>query len=107
MFLILGHSECKFCSKAKSLLNESSLDFIYFDVMSKYKEDWRCIFTLLKDRIKDQKSIPIVFYNPNIIDLNLVIDSTEDINDSWSLIGTYTDLEVHISTQEITIDEDY
>jgi glutaredoxin len=104
MFLILGHTKCKFCNQAKELLNENNLNFKYEDLFLKYgEENWKNVFSTLRERILDQKSIPIVFMNNNdetIVDL-------EKLDETWRLIGTYQDLVTYIDNMDLTIDDNY
>lgn len=104
MFLILGHEKCKYCTQAKELLNANSIEFIYESLFLKYgEENWRSVFTVLKDKIKDQKSIPIVFTCDN--DETTV--NLDNLNESWKLVGTYQDLVSYVDNMQLTIDDNY
>ena len=104
MFLILGHEKCKYCTQAKELLNASNTEFIYESLFLKYgEENWRSVFTVLEDKIKDQKSIPIIFTcDDSETNVNL-----ENLDESWKFIGTYQDLVSYIDNMQLTIDDNY
>ena len=104
MFLILGHEKCKYCTQAKELLNANNIEFLYESLFLKYgEENWRSVFTVLNDKIKGQKSIPIVFTcDDNETKVNL-----DNLDESWNLVGTYQDLVNYVDNMQLTIDDDY
>lgn len=104
MFLILGHSKCKFCTQAKELLDECNLEFKYEDLFLKYGEDnWKVVFSNLKGRIKEQKSVPIIFLSE---DQETPVD-IDNLDERWKIIGTHQDLLRYTDNMDLTIDDNY
>lgn len=113
MFLILGTSECKYCHEAKKLLNNLNLKYIYIDLVLKYGDNWRSIFTLLKSILNTQRSIPIIFKDAIGAEKTntdkIVLDQNSEINFAdWQLVGTFFDLQDLIDdTLDLSISDDY
>lgn len=104
MFLILGHEKCKYCTQAKELLNANNIEFMYESLFLKYgEENWRSVFTVLKDKINSQKSIPIVFTCND----DQITPDLENLDESWNLVGTYQDLVSYVDNMQLTIDDNY
>jgi glutaredoxin len=99
MYLILGTPECKFCTEAKALLNSKGLKYLYTDLGA----NWKDYFTILKPILGLQRTIPIVFQGGPEPPSDISIEALAAAG--WKIVGTFADLEDHIT--DIDISDDY
>jgi len=86
-WVIYGSKQCSFCVNAKTWFDYRQIPVHYYDIdeliENKFIQDREDLFKRLgEDRIKDQKTIPIIFYKRE-------------------LIGGYTDLLIYAKNNQI------
>ena len=96
IFLIYGTPECSYCDKAKTLLTNMRISYIYNDLSLMY-ENWKDGFNFLKPFIKGQTKIPIIFRNGDSSTgpLPHTVQGEDNLNLSltWTHVGGYFELE--------------
>lgn len=109
MFLILGTPECKYCLESKKLLDSLKIKYTYVDLSLELGDDWRSIFSELKNILKGQKTIPIIFQEktpgsgttPSGLTVKQLSDS------GWNILGTFFELEDLVNDMDISICDEY
>jgi glutaredoxin len=64
MYIIYGSTNCPLCDIAKEMLDEEGLEYTYHNAYEKYGEDWRQIFTELRQKNMippTWRTIPMIF----------------------------------------------
>lgn len=63
MYIIYCVQNCKYCDKAKSLLDTKNYQYVYYDVTMKKTE----ILDELADKTNNQRTFPVIFKEKTFI----------------------------------------
>jgi hypothetical protein len=102
-FILYGTSACHNCDKAKQLLTNSKLNFVYRDIQETYPEDWRvCLLDLQLVIGEKHKTIPLVF----CCDESIPEPELKNIGSfqGWQFIGSYVHLEDFLDNIDVGTD---
>lgn len=105
MYYVLGTPTCQYCTMAKEMLVEHSVEYKYIDLTEVYGPDnWRQAFS---DTGTKQKTIPIILKSAELIDLPKTgTTSMKALMDAGAtVVGTLFDMEDEL--QDIKILDDY
>ncbi len=121
IFLIYGTPDCSYCDKAKTLLTNMKISYIYNDLTLMY-ENWKDVFTILKPIIKGQTKIPIIFRSGASSTTVPLPHATGDclglthrpegplnlpLTSGWTHVGGYFELEVLLEDMELNVGDKY
>lgn len=97
-FLILGTSNCRYCTQAKILLEDECIKYTYVDLSKFYHPDpWQKIFD--EDMLSNisQRAIPLIFKAAEDSAETETSTSTLDLskftNGQWEFLGGFQELE--------------
>ncbi len=102
-FLIYGTPECSYCDKAKALMSNLKIPYVYHDLTSIY-DNWKDVFTVLKPVIKNQSKIPIIFINKQNNDGP---HPHVDLTSPWTFVGGYYELEAMLEDMDLDLCDNY
>ena len=63
MYVLYCVINCKYCDKAKKLLDELNCDYVHYDVTSKKSET----LDQLAEKTNNQRTFPVIFYDTHFI----------------------------------------
>lgn len=93
-YVIYGKNDCKFCDKAKALLDSAGLDYDYFTLGVDYDREE------LQELAPGATTVPQIWYTDNIENENV----TAAVTGSWLYIGGFNELEKFVK-KETLMDE--
>jgi glutaredoxin len=109
IFLVLGTSRCEYCTRAKLLLDDEDIRYIYTDLDQVWK-DWRTVFDD-KDIISSglpserKRTIPLIF---RVDDDGTVLSRYTESGQKWKFIGGFDSLNDSLkSNDSLKLDDDY
>lgn len=89
-YIIYGKNDCKFCDKAKSLLDSAGFEYDYFTLGLDYDRDQ------LQELAPGATTVPQIWYIEDMADA--------DVTGSWLFVGGFNELEKFVK-KETLMDE--